>query len=145
MRDSAHGRLDLSRGRNEVCSGAAFVVAAIDFASVADHVYHPCRSDLCEESITLYGDSHLGIRSAIRSDFVAAILSNSFSIACNCDETWSANLRALPATGRPIPFFLTTDHNEHTETDPRSFMSYFRVFRVFRGSMAFGSYAVQQP
>jgi hypothetical protein len=92
----------------------------------------------------LYGDSHLGIRSAIRSDFVAAILSNSFSIACNCDETWSANLRALPATGRPIPFFLTTEHNEHTETDPRSFTSYFRVFRVFRGSMAFGSYTVQR-
>jgi hypothetical protein len=45
---------------------------------------------------------------------------------------------------QPIPFFLTTDHNEHTETDPRSFMSYFRVFRVFRGSMAFGSYTIQR-
>jgi len=38
---------------------------------------------------------------------------------------------------QPIPFFLTTDHNEHTETDPRSFTSYFRVFRVFRGSQVF--------
>ena len=95
----------------------------------------------------MYGDSHLSIRSAIRSDFVAAILPNSFSIACNCDETWSANLLALPATGRPIPFFLTTEHNEHTETNPSHgfvllpcvpCIPWFPGLHVFRGSQVLG-------
>ncbi len=59
------------------------------------------------------------------------------------DEADCGRAQELVVHREPIPFFLTTEHNEHTETDPRSFMPYFRVFPVFRGSMAFGSYTVQ--
>ena len=34
------------------------------------------------------------------------------------------------------PNFRTTEHTEHTEINPPPVMSCFRVFRVFRGSLA---------
>ncbi len=33
------------------------------------------------------------------------------------------------------PVFLTTEHTEHTEINPPTVMSCFRVFGVFRGSL----------
>ena len=35
-------------------------------------------------------------------------------------------------------FFLTTEHTEHTEINPHTIMSCFRVFGVFCGSLLFG-------
>jgi hypothetical protein len=43
-----------------------------------------------------------------------------------------------------IPFFLTTEHSEHTEINPSTAMSCFRVFGVFRGSLLFGD-TIHQP
>ena len=37
-----------------------------------------------------------------------------------------------------IPFFLTTEYTEHTEKNPPTVMSSFRVFGVFRGSLPCG-------
>ena len=43
-------------------------------------------------------------------------------------------LASDPGARAAIPFFLTTEYTEHTEKNPPTVMSSFRVFGVFRGS-----------
>ena len=54
----------------------------------------------------------------------------------------------LVLSEKHIPFYLTTEHTEHTEINPSAVMSSFRVFGVFRGSPVFGDkneYLVATP
>ena len=54
----------------------------------------------------------------------------------------------LVLSEKHIPFYLTTEHTEHTEINPSAVMSSFRVFGVFRGSPVFGDkneYLVAAP